>query len=195
MGYLLDDLVKTAAPMFGKKRYIPRDHNDIRSRLLYEAELARYKRYSAGVPDYPESEFLKAETAYRADNQRLFDEKKNPKRKFKPLASLKSRYKYSKQENIDRDMAERAKDAEAKKRMHEYINESNDDGVEGWWEVYNHTPVDELEKLRREAIEWEGRVNFKKDGTTEIRPRFRTTGRFLTDPTYTERRKKYFGAK
>lgn len=191
----MNKLEKLAAPMFGKKRYIPRDHNDVRSRLVHEADLARFKRYSARVPDYPESEFLKAETAYRADNQRLFDEKKNPKRKFRPLESLKKRYKYSKQKNIDADMAERDKDAEAKNRMHEYINESNDDGVDGWWEVYNHTPEDKLEKLRREAIEWEGRVDFKRDGSTKIRPRLAGDGRALTDSTYKDRRKKYFGAK
>lgn len=53
---------KTAAPMFGKKRYIPRNANSQMSRLYYENDLNRYKKFS-NAPDFDESAFEKSQQA------------------------------------------------------------------------------------------------------------------------------------
>ena len=90
MNYLLDDMVKTAgiahrkrinylehalreknkeqektaAPMFGKKRYKPRNTDDQWSRLYYEDDLNRYKKFS-NAPDFDESAYEKSQQAIK----------------------------------------------------------------------------------------------------------------------------------
>lgn len=53
---------KVAAPMFGKKRYIPRNTSSQMSRLYYENDLNRYKKFS-NAPDFDESAFEKSQQA------------------------------------------------------------------------------------------------------------------------------------
>lgn len=55
---------KTAAPMFGKKRYKPRTHNDHSSRLYHENDLNLYKKFS-NAPDFDESAYKKSEQAIK----------------------------------------------------------------------------------------------------------------------------------
>lgn len=53
---------KTAAPMFGKGRYKPRNTNSQWSRLSFENDLNRYKKFS-NAPDFDESAYEKSQQA------------------------------------------------------------------------------------------------------------------------------------
>ena len=118
---------KTAAPMFGKNRYIPRTPRDdferARSRLVMVDGMAKDK-FPGYVPsrDLPRHNVLKEEFEKARKSNEDYDKKnkKLPSRIMQEKLNLKQRYHYSKQENIERDKREREEDVFAKNRLREY---------------------------------------------------------------------------
>lgn len=207
MGYLLDDLEKTAAPMFGKKRYKPREIYDMTNRLRNAIEEEEFK-LDSNDPNFSEVELSKRKKAGR-DFAPIEDKKRNrdarivltglasaglarrsgkilvgpssPNQMKKakrygiaagaaaayPLASvlghsLKNRYKYSKQENIDKDMAERKIDRMVEDRRDNYIKSKGSDPFTYSSIKHNISPA-HLQSLKEEAKSKGSRLKFNKD--------------------------------
>ena len=207
MRYLLDDLEKMAAPMFGKKRYKPRDVYDTGNRLRNAIEEEEFRRDS-NDPNFSEAELSKREKAEK-DFRPTLDKKQdyltrvaltgltsaalarrggktllgpsspNQMKKAKrygiaagaaaayPIASvlgnsLKSRYKYSKQENIDKDMAERKIDRMVEDRLDNYIKSKGSD-PSAYGSIRNNISSAHLQSLKEEAKSKGSRLKFHKD--------------------------------
>lgn len=202
MRYLLDGLEKTAAPMFGKKRYKPRDHNEGHWRRENEMRLHEFKRES-NDPTFNEEDMENMRKAHRiADKSynresskevnaimssilaadmlrrgglKLLDGNKDAAKRYaavaglasaypaaRGLGNLKKRYHFTKQENIDKDMAERAIDRQVEDRTTNYIK-SQKSSEDGWHANRHNAPKFMMDALREEAKTKNARLRFNPD--------------------------------
>ena len=207
MGHLLDDLEKTAAPMFGKKRYKPRKLDHTRVRLDNAMEEEEFRRDSndpnfsetalegrkkelaalSPIVDKENSRFariglsgiISADMLRRSGKVLVGPSSPNQMKKAKrygvaagvaaayPTASilgesLKNRYKYSKQENIDKDMAEKKIDQMVADRRDNYLKSKGSD-PEAYNSIRNNISSRKLQSLTAEAKSKGSRLRFNED--------------------------------